>query len=230
MKYDSIWRHYFETNTRPSADRSKLMKRISSALVMTRFAAYAGLCNTFISESKLISFILVKGISLWFDLQYHIVACTCSSQNRCVCSTRSIQLIICRETVSTANLNTNHTYKHVHAHIYTQIEGIMHMRNLHLNFTTERQRWEQTQINGSKYPHPPTHTHIYIYIQIHTHTQNKHVMRFGFVSRTMTHLKSTEKENITLLTISIHCTFFRVNRNALINLKWQPKASGKKAG
>ena len=55
-------------------------------------------------------------------------------------------------------------------------------------------------------------------------------MLFGFLSRKTTYLKSTEKENINLLTIAIHCTFFTVIRNALINLKWQQKASGNKSG
>ena len=54
-------------------------------------------------------------------------------------------------------------------------------------------------------------------------------MLFGFLSGTA-YLKSTKKDDINLLTISLHCTFFRVNRNALTNLKWQPKASGNKSG
>ena len=98
---------------------------------------------------------------------------------------------------------------HVHAHIYTQTDGIMHMRNLNLNFTKERQR-----INGR------THTH--------THT---HKMSYSWVLSPEQRPTYNQKENINLLTISILCTFFfRVNRNTLIYLKWQPKAPGNKSG
>ena len=125
---------------------------------------------------------------------------------------RSILCICQKQKKSQSHPYTNlYTLTCMHTHI-------MHMRNLHLNFTKERQWWAQTQVNGS------THTHT------HTHTQNPHVMLFGFLSRTTTYLITTEKKNINLLAVSIHCTVFRVNINALINLKRQPKASWNKSG
>ena len=51
-----------------------------------------------------------------------------------------------------------------------------------------------------------------------------------FFPEQTTDLTLTEKENINVLTIFVLCTFFRANRNALINLKCQTNASRNKSG
>ena len=49
-------------------------------------------------------------------------------------------------------------------------------------------------------------------------------MLFGFLSRTTTYPKATEKAEIkrtknTFINVSVDCTFLIVNKNVLINLK-----------